>query len=200
MLSPQSLTMMHSPQVSVRDGESWGLAWGILDEIEGARQIRHGGGTKGQISSLVLVPEHKLAVAILTNADRGGLITDEVRRWVLREILGLEAPRAKAIEAQEEELAQYRGRYRGYYMDMDLGVLGGRLVGQVTYKRGFPNEDVPPAPAPPPMSVGLCASDRLLVLDGPAKDTVGDVIRRPNGPIGWLRFSGQLHKRNETES
>jgi hypothetical protein len=70
-------------------------------------------------------------------------------------------------------------------------------VGQVTYKRGFPSEDVPPPPAPPPMSVTLCAKDRLLVLDGPAKDATGDVIRKAGGSIGWLRFSGRLHTREE---
>ena len=200
LLSTESLTMMHSPQVTVREGEAWGLSWGIVDEIEGARQLRHGGGTRGQISLLVLVPEHDLAVAVLTNADPGGSITDEVRRWVLKEILGLEAPRAEPIDAEEEELAQYAGRYRGYYTDLDLGVLGGKLVGQVTYKRGFPNEDVPPAPAPPPMSVALCDEDRLLVADGPAKDALGDAIRRSDGSIGWLRFSGRLHEREDTES
>ena len=200
MLSRESLTMMHSPQVAVREGESWGLSWGIVDDIEGARQVRHGGGTKGQISSLVMVPDHDLAVAILTNADRGGLITDEVRRWVLKEVLGLEAPRAEPIVAEEEVLAQYAGRYQGYYTDLDLGILGGKLVGQVTYKRGFPNEDVPPPPAPPPASVALCAEDRLLVVDGPAKDTLGDAIRRPDGSIGWLRFSGRLHEREKTEA
>jgi CubicO group peptidase (beta-lactamase class C family) len=200
LLSLESLTMMHSPQVTLREGEAWGLSWGIVDELDGARQVRHGGGTKGQISLLVLVPEHDLAVAVLTNADPGGLITDEVRRWVLKELLGLEAPRAKPIDAEKGELAQYAGHYRGYYDDLDLGVLGGKLVGQVTYKRGFPNEDVPPPPAPPPMSVALCAKDQLLVLDGPDKDTLGDAIRRPDGSIGWLRFSGRLHEREETES
>ena len=200
LLSPESLARMQSPQIAVREDESWGLSWGIVDDIEGARQVRHGGGTKGQVSLLVMVPAHALAIAILTNADEGGLITDEVRRWVLKELLGLEAPRAKPIDAEEDVLAQYAGRYRGYYTDLDLGVLGGKLVGQATYKRGFPNEDVPPPPSPPPASVALCAEDRLLVLDGPAKDTLGDVIRKPDGAIGWLRFSGRLHKRVETES
>ncbi len=199
VLSRESLTTMHTPQVAVREGESWGLSWGIVDDIEGARQVRHGGGTKGQVSLLVMVPEHEMAVAILTNADRGGLITDEVRRWVLKELLGLEAPRAEPIDAEEQDLAQYAGHYCGYYMDLDLGILGGKLVGQVTYKRGFPNEDVPPPPAPPPASVALCAEDQLLVLDGPAKDTLGDAIRNRDGSIGWLRFSGRLHKREERE-
>jgi hypothetical protein len=128
------------------------------------------------------------------------VITDELRRWVLKELLGVEAPKPEALEAQEEELAQYAGRYRGYYTDLELGLLGGKLVGQVTYKHGFPNENVPPPPAPPPMSVALCAKDRLLVLDGPAKDAMGDVIRRADGSIGWLRFSGRLHTQEETGS
>jgi CubicO group peptidase (beta-lactamase class C family) len=200
VLSPESLSMMHSTQAAVWEDESWGLGWGILDEIEGARQVRHGGGTKGQVTSLVLVPERDLALAVFTNADQGGVITDEVRRWVLKELLGVEAPKPKAIEAEEAELAQYAGRYHGYYTDLELGLLGGKLVGQVTYKRGFPNEDVPPPPAPPPMSVALCAKDRLLVLDGPAKDATGDVIRRAGGSIGWLRFSGRLHTREEPAS
>ncbi len=200
LLTPQSLSLMHSPQVTVWEKESWGLGWGIVDDIEGARQVRHGGGTQGQIALLVLVPEHGLAMAILTNAERGDLITDEVRRWVLKELLGLDAPRAKPIDAEEEELAQYAGHYRGYYADLDLGMLGGKLVGQVTYKRGFPNEDVPPPPAPPPMSVALCAKDRLLVLDGPVKDAVGDVIRTADGSIGWLRFGGRLRQREEAKA
>ena len=195
LLSPEALALMHAPQVAVREGESWGLSWGIVDDIEGARQVRHGGGTKGQVSLLVMVPSHDLAIAILTNADQGGQITDEVRRWVLKELLGLEAPRAEPIDAEEDVLTQYAGRYRGYYQDLELGVLGGKLVGQVTYKRGFPNEDVPPLPSPPPASVALCAEDLLLVLDGPAKDTLGDAIRRPDGSIGWLRFGGRLHRR-----
>jgi CubicO group peptidase (beta-lactamase class C family) len=200
VLSRESLTMMHTPQVAVREGESWGLTWGIVDELDGAHQVRHGGGTKGQVSLLVMIPEHDLAVAVLTNADRGGLITDEVRRWVLREILGLDAPKAEPVDVGEEVLAQYAGRYRGYFTDLDLGILGGKLVGQVTYKRGFPNEDVPPPPAPPPASVALCAEDRLLVLDGPAKDTLGDAIRNPDGSIGWLRFGGRLHTREVAEA
>lgn len=200
LLSPESLSLMHSPQVTVWEGEAWGLAWSILDELDGARQVRHGGGTKGQVASLVLIPEHDLALVVLTNADRGGVITDEVRRWVLKKVLGLEAPKPEPAEAEEEDLSRYAGRYHGYYMDLELGMLAGKLVGQVTYKRGFPNEDVPPPPAPPPMSVALCSKDRLLVLDGPAKDALGDVIRRPDGTIGWLRFSGRLHQREEAAS
>ena len=68
-------------------------------------------------------------------------------------------------------------------------------MGQVIYKRGFPTKDAPPPPPPPPTAVGLCEKDRLLALDGPFKDAKAEVIRKPDGSIGWLRMSGRLHVR-----
>jgi CubicO group peptidase (beta-lactamase class C family) len=196
ILSSVSLARMQVPQVQVWDRVSWGLAW-RTEGIGSARQISHGGGTKGQVTLLALLPEQDLALAVFTNASRGGFVTDGVRRWVLQHYLGLEDAKPGPIEAKEEELAEYAGRYRGFFNDLELGMLGGKLIGQMRYKRSFPSEEVPPQPAPPPMSVGLCEKDRLLVLDGRAKDTLGDIIRKPDGAIGWLRFGGRLHIREE---
>ena len=194
LLSAGSLALMQSPQVTLWGTDAWGLPWSIA-ETGGARQLSHGGGTNGQISLLALVPERDFALVVLTNADRGGKLADEVRRWVLREYLDLEDPKPEASEAREEDLAQYAGRYRGYFSDWELGMLNGRLVGQVVHKRGFPNETVPPPPAPPPVTLALCERDRLLVLDGPRKGDRGDVVRREDGAIGWLRAGGRLHVR-----
>ena len=196
LLSPDSLAQMQAPQVQVWGNAAWGLTW-RTEEIAGTRQISHGGGTRGQITLLVLVPERELALAVLTNGSQGGLVTDAVRRWILQEYLDMDDVKPEAIQTPDGELAQYAGYYRGFFNDAELGMLGGKLVGQITYKRGFPGEQVPPRPAPPPMSIGLCETDRLLVLDGRAKDTLGDIIRKPDGTIGWLRFGGRLHTREE---
>lgn len=194
LLSAESMTQMQSPQASVWGNETWGLTWGI-NEINGTRQISHGGGTIGQISLLILVPEHKFAIAILTNANRGGAVTRDVSRWALKKYLGLESPDPVSIEASEEELTPYVGRYSRPFMSIELGLLGGKLVGQMTYKRGFPAKDSPPPPAPPPASLVLCEKDRLLVMDGPLKDAKADVVRKPDGTIGWLRVGGRIHAR-----
>lgn len=194
LLSPDSIAKMQSPHVTLWGDEAWGLTWAIR-QVDGTREISHSGGTNGQISLLALIPEHGFALAILTNADRGTRITRAARNWILEEYLGLAVKDPQPIESSIEDLSQYAGCYQGYYTDIDLGLLGGKLVGQVTYKRSFPSENVPPQPAPPPLSLALCEQDRLLVLDGRFKDTMADVIRNPDGSIGWLRVSGRLHVR-----
>jgi len=194
LLSSASMTDMQSPQVTIWGSEAWGLTWAI-EEIDGVRQVSHGGGTVGQITLLALIPEHDFAVAVLTNANRGGFLTREVSRWALKQYLGLEIADPTPIEASEEELTPYVGRYGRPFADIELGVLGGKLVGQMTYKGSFPTKDAPPPPAPPPMSLALCEKDRLLILDGPFKDAKAEVVRKRDGSIGWLRASGRLHAR-----
>lgn len=194
LLSPESMELMQSPQVTIWGDERVGIAW-MINEIDGVRIVSHGGGTTGQISSLELVPERDFAIAILTNADRGGLVTQEMSRWALKRYLELEIPDPKPIESSEEELASYTGRYSQPFADIELGMLAGKLVVQWKIKGSFPTKDTPPAPAPPPMSLALCEKDRLLVLNGPAKGGRFEAIRKPDGSIGWLRFGGRIHVR-----
>ena len=55
--------------MTVWGSEAWGLSWAI-DKVDGVRQISHGGGTKGQITLLALIPERDFAIDVLTNAIR----------------------------------------------------------------------------------------------------------------------------------
>jgi hypothetical protein len=148
----------------------------------------------GQISQFCFYPEHQMALAVLTNANEGGAITGSVRKWVLEHYLGIVEPKPEPIEATEEELAQYAGFYSRPMADVEVGLLNGRLVAQMRFKQGFPSQDMPPPPPPPPSALALCETDRLLVLTGPGKDGLVDVIRKPDGSIGWLRM-GRLHKK-----
>lgn len=192
LLFPESLALMQSPQVAVWGRDSWGLSWRLAD-VAGNIEVSHGGGTKGQISLLALVPERHFALVVLTNAESGGRLTEGLRRWVLRESLRLADPEPEQIEAGDVDLVQYTGRYQGFFSDWELGILNGKLVGQAVNKRGFPTEAEPPPPDPPPVTLGFCEPDRLLALDGPGKGDRAEAIRRPDGSIGWLRISGRLH-------
>ena len=195
LLQPETMKLMQSPQVAIWGGRSMGLSW-FIDDIEGVRRLSHGGGTKGQISLLMLVPDHDFAIAVFTNAEQGGFITHDAAPQALELYLGLETPQPQPIDASAEQLAAYAGRYVRPYQDVELYLEDGQLMIQFTQKLGFPDRNVPPGPPPPPMRVALCEEDRLLVLDGPAKDSTAEIIRNADGSIGWLRI-GRLHRKGK---
>ena len=79
----------------------------------------------------------------------------------------------------------------------DIAFLGDTLVGQDVYTGGFPTEDTPPPPAPPPYRIGFTDTDRLVILDGVGKDVEGQVIRDESGDLNFLRLGGRLHSREK---
>jgi len=199
LLTLESLSQMYTPQVIIWGKyETMGLTWFINDE-DGIRKLSHGGRTNGQASSLTLVPEHHFAIAIFTNANQGGTVTGDVSRYAVEKYVGVKRTGKKKesapIASPLEELAAYVGRYVRPFAELELGILGGKLVGQATPKGGFPSKDSPPPPTPPPMSLAQCEKDRLLVLDGPSKGARVDAIRKPDGTIGWLRWGNRICKR-----
>ncbi|MCP4418234.1 MAG: beta-lactamase family protein [Chloroflexi bacterium] len=194
LLTADSLTQMQSPQTTIWENEHWGLSWGVK-QVAGERQISHGGGTNGQICSLTFFPNHNFAIAVLTNADEGGKATAAITTLALKQYLGLELPEPEPIAATEEELAAFVGHYGRPFMDVELGMLSGKLIGMITPKQGFPNEDAPPLPAPPPLTLALCEKDRLLVLDGAYKGAKAEIVRRVDGSVGWLRIGGRIHQK-----
>jgi CubicO group peptidase (beta-lactamase class C family) len=194
LLPQEMLAKMQSPQAAIwRDERAIGLSW-HLEEIQGLRVVQHGGGTTGQISTLVLIPDRSFAFAMVTNADKGGSAIEDVTRWLLKEQFGVERAEPEPIEATEAQLRPLLGRYVRPFAEIELGLLAGKLVGQLAYRQGFPDKDSPPPPDPPPTSLALCGEDRLLRLDGPFQGTTMDVIRRADGSIGWLRL-GRLYRR-----
>ena len=198
LISSESMGLMKSPQINIWGDQEIGLTWMIRD-INGLRIFSHGGGTLGQVSILQLVPERNFALAVLTNAGIGGLVAQETSRWALKHYLELETPDPKPVESSEEELASYAGLYSRPYADIELKMQAGKLIAIVTTKKGFPTEETPPPPPSPPMSIGLCEKDRLIVLDGPARGDTAEVIRKPDGTIGWIRSGLRLHERQGRE-
>lgn len=194
LLRPESLALMQRPQAPFWRDQSCGLSWWLRDQ-EGVQIVDHGGGTMGQVSLLTLVPERGFALATLTNSGEGGALNRALWAEAARTLLGLTVPRPEPIEAAEADLLPFVGRYRRPLADLELGLLGGRLVGQVTYKEGFPSQDSPVPPPPPPASLALCEPDRLLVMDGPMKESTVDVLRRPDGAINWLRLGLRLFRK-----
>ncbi|MBN1580001.1 MAG: serine hydrolase [Anaerolineae bacterium] len=184
VLQPETMALMRAPQASRwKEKERIGLSW-FVDDTDGVRQLWHSGSRLGQISILIVIPEHRFAIAVLTNANAGRAVIQDVRRWALEHYLELETPEPEPIEVSEKELAAYVGYYTRPLADIELCMLCGHLVGQMVYKHGYPSSaSAPPMLPPPPMVLAASEEDRLLVMRGVRKGEQVEVIRKPDGTM-----------------
>ena len=187
ILGRASLDEMQRPQAAAAPSfGSIGITWGI-DDATGLRLVHHGGGTLGQISLLAIAPASRTVLAIVTNHQRGGEVTAAARRWLV-ESLGGRQPERVAIDVDP---AEYLGTYRTPLLDVEL-VRSERLELLIRNRGGFPNEDSPPMPDPPPTPVAFSDRDRLFVSEGPFAGDEAEFLRGPDGRIEWLRLGGRV--------
>ncbi|MEU0877369.1 serine hydrolase domain-containing protein [Lentzea sp. NPDC005914] len=127
VLSPAAIEAMQRVQARVPDlalmGDSWGLGWELF-HYPRATVIGHDGGTIGQNAFLRLVPEHGVAVALLTNGGKTVDLYEEIFRHVLRELAGVELPAMPRPAAEPKPLDGKR--FTGVYVSS----VGERIVTQ----------------------------------------------------------------------
>lgn len=165
LLEPNTVKEMHTAQMHQQlSGEdeknfpethllSYGLGWAIRD-YRGMKVVSHGGAIRGMRAQVVLVPERKLGVVVLTNVAESSLPTamgykmvdlytaGPAKDWSALLLASAKAARGKAAdERRKAEAARVMGtqptlelsRYPGVYADSMYGDLkiaseGDRLV------------------------------------------------------------------------
>jgi CubicO group peptidase (beta-lactamase class C family) len=198
LLTPESLAAMKTPQVPGSGmTDAVGITW-MLTNAGGAWVVRHGGGTKGQVTEFRLAPAHRFAIAVLTNSEDGGELCDQIANWAMRHYLGLGMPEAAPLDLPADRLARYVGRYASSGSNYELSLREGGLTMQVIDTGGFPTPETPPPPTqPPPVRLAFYGEDRIVALDSPFKDDRGEFLVNPDGSIEWFRFGGRIRKRQE---
>jgi dipeptidyl aminopeptidase/acylaminoacyl peptidase len=149
LLSPQAVAAMQAEQASLPDlydiPDSWGLGWFRLG-WHGARLVGHDGSTVGQYTYLRVLPEHDLAVGLLTNGGQPRELYETVMREVVEELTGVEMahPVKPPVQPPEVDIAQYSGTYQrtGMRYELWVGKQGLRL--RVTSRHGVPGLDRQP--------------------------------------------------------
>ena len=188
ILTRASLDEMQRPHIAAAPiFGSVGLTWGI-DDVTGVRLVHHGGGTNGQVAHLSFAPDSQTVLAVLTNAQRGGEVVQAALDRVVDALGGRKPERISVIL----EPAEYLGTYRSPLLDAELATTDGGLQLTITSRGGFPTEDSPPMPSPPPVTVEFFERDRLFIPDGPGAGTEAEFLRGPDGRIAWLRFGGRV--------
>jgi CubicO group peptidase (beta-lactamase class C family) len=195
ILTAESIAMMQTPGNAGWLDIKMGLAWRTYD-IGGLRRVFHGGGTHGQISSFSMTPGRKFGLALATNAMSGGLLSIDVTKGLVAKFLGNDNPEPVEIPMTPSQLAEYSGRYtRSQGGDIEVKTDVGKLMMQPYPKGGFPTEDTPPGPTPPPFQVGLIGEDRVAMVEPAFKEIQGEFIRNPDGSIAWLRWGVRIFAR-----
>lgn len=126
ILAPQYLAQMFQPQYPDQPldfGQRFGLGW-ILSGIDlhpGSTVAWHNGSTKAFVSQMAIMPEQKLGVVLLANANTAGPLVYDVAEQALKLALetraGIQAPRPTPIEPKPpvavapEVLQKYVGDY-----------------------------------------------------------------------------------------
>lgn len=195
LMQPTTITAMQAFQTSAGSmADAMGLGW-MLNDLAGVRLVSHGGATNGQIAQLTLAPAQGFALVILTNAQRGREVTRDLNNWVLNHYLGLSQPTLRYQTLTAAELQPYTGYYKAQLSEVEVTVGNGGLVLQIIPQPGFPDKHSPAAPTPPPAPAAFFAEDRVIITDGPSKESKCEFIRNEQGEIAWFRVGGRIHRR-----
>lgn len=200
LLQPRSIQAMQAelaPAGSMCD--AMGLSW-MLEDVGGARIVKHGGAIGGQLSAFELVPASGYACTVLTNCDSGRELRQTVAGACRAHFLGQRPPEPPGNHVEGLDLASYASRYHATLASLRLRV-DGRTV---TVTDETPGRQLAPG-APRPLSeepsrLVFTARDRAVVVDGAhagerCEFLRGGDARGGDAPITWMRWDGRLARR-----
>jgi CubicO group peptidase (beta-lactamase class C family) len=200
VLRPESLELMRTTQLHKQStDDDIGIAW-HLRNVGPIRTAAHGGTLGGHILLLELVPERDFAIGILTNANNGWRLIQDVERAALKSYHGatfaanqgiahrglVETLPAVGALAIQPDPAPYVGRYVRPTNAVVVRAENRRLFVQVVPSNGTPQGE---------MAVSFYGPDRAFVTDGPDAGQSIEFIRAPEGRVMWIRVVGRIARR-----
>ena len=176
-LDSPDLAALRDP-VTAAVGTRWGTGWS-LELLDTTVVAAHSGSYGGFQTQLVLVPAHRVAVAVLTNSGRGSALVRTVVEWALAAVCNLRRPEPVPVTVDP---AQFEGVYHAQGLTVEIRADGSRLRATQRVRLASGNELTPP----PLLGVAVTA-DRFAVLEGEARGAQFDFP----GP-GRVRFGSRL--------
>jgi CubicO group peptidase (beta-lactamase class C family) len=196
VLRRESLEQMRAPQQRKQGtDDEIGLAWHIR-RAGAVRTFGHGGTLGGHILLLEIVPERNFAIAILTNANTGWRLIQDVEREALKSYLGAGYAANQAIAhrglvetipgaeplARQPDPAPYLGTYARPTNSYVVRAAGAKLIVEDRPNAGGTSREFP---------VAFYGPDRLIVTDGPDRGQSIEFIRDASGRVNWIRVVGR---------
>jgi CubicO group peptidase (beta-lactamase class C family) len=202
VLSRESLELMKTPQLEKQStDDAIGLGWHIR-RVGGGRVAGQGGTAGGHILVLSIVPERNFAIGILTNAQNGWRLIQDVEREALRSYHNIVYAKNQAIAHRglvetlpdveplksQPDTKPYAGRYLRPMNAVDVRVENGALVVQELPNTGDPR---------PVMPIAFFGPDRAVVTEGNDRGQSIEFIRDGSGAVKWVRVVGRVAVRTD---
>jgi len=191
VLSASTLLEMRRPRIEAGGGRAafGGLGW-LIQRTPGV--LAHGGSTLGQESSFVIVPEQEFAVTVLTNADRGVLLHQEIVKWALRNLVELDRVPVQSERLTGPVLATYVGQYQARLQRVEIEAIGGMLSLRI-----IPSEHCAGSALGEPVvtRAEVFVGGGIRCLDGVNAGQRGEFLGDAVAPGQWLRLFGRVHTR-----
>lgn len=167
-----------------------GLGWAVRND-PAARVLNHGGLTVGYGSYTLFAPDLDLAVVVLTNGTRGGLVHTELTRWLVGEVGGRAWSDPTPL-ATQPALAPYTGTYWGAFGTTRVREVDGEL--EIATERHATDDGSWQPPAEPPLRARLC-SPTLAIAVAPEPSRGALIDFDSAAKPAWLRFGGRISVR-----
>ena len=88
LLSDEAIEEMQKPAVPMGGSNSYGIGWIVSRDAKGRQRVSHGGAGAGVDTQLTLLPDEKLAVAVLVNTKVDEHISGEIADGILDLLIG----------------------------------------------------------------------------------------------------------------
>jgi CubicO group peptidase (beta-lactamase class C family) len=156
LVSPSAIGETHTAQMTIPVGadarqvnpfthlEAYGMGW-FLQDYRGRELDQHGGNIDGMSAMVAIMPEEKIGMVILTNANGSpvptialyrvldALLNEPPRDWSAEFRKAYEKGRAQAKETQQKQLAERTmGTKPSLPLDRYAGVYADSMYGDVT--------------------------------------------------------------------
>jgi CubicO group peptidase (beta-lactamase class C family) len=176
--------------------DSVGITW-LLEKIDGARIVKHGGSINGHMSAFLLIPDRGFAITILTNGSRGHELGNTVLDWVLPELLDVHKPAPVTKPLTPAAAAPLLGRYQASFGHLVITADGdGLVLGYDIDPKVLEAEPDIASMLPPPLEIAMTGKDTAVVVGKRNPGTRIEFLRNGDGKtVEWVRFGGRINKK-----
>jgi len=197
-LDDPALAVMRTPQLRKNaTDDDMGIGW-QLRTVGGVLTAAHGGTASGGLCLLLeLVPDRRLAFAVLTNHTNGWRLIQDVERLLLAsyEDLRLAPNQAIAHRGVDETMAHAAPLTPQPSPADYIGTYARTPSGNVTVRAESGKVLIAGNGAGAGTAIVFYAPDRAFMLEGTSPGLPVEFIRDADGHVRWVRVDGRIGRR-----